>query len=137
MFVVDLEFTFNGRYYRPIVFMNDFWNMQRDYHPLNDTIKELDLKLTFQPISFFKWQLYVAQTLRNRWTTSVFGKLITNTVTSLYRAPIFSSTYDRASPPFLVNCFGLIHHVKFFAISSRGILFSDIRCLTALLATSK
>lgn len=54
--------------------MNDFWNMQRDYNPLNDTIKELELKLTFQPISFFKWQLYVAQTLRNKWTTSVFGK---------------------------------------------------------------
>lgn len=53
--------------------MNDFWNMQRDYQPLNDTVKELELKLTYQPLSLFKWQIYAAQTMRNKWTSSLMG----------------------------------------------------------------
>ncbi|XP_001602053.1 cleft lip and palate transmembrane protein 1 homolog [Nasonia vitripennis] len=68
-----IEFSHNGKFYKPVIFMNDFWNMQRDYQPLNDTIKELQLRLTYQPLSLFKWQLYAAQTMRNKWTSSLLG----------------------------------------------------------------
>lgn len=59
--------------YKPVIYMNDFWNMQRDYQPLNNTVEELELKLTFQPLSLFKWQIYAAQTMRNAWTSSLMG----------------------------------------------------------------
>nr|CAH7754683.1 unnamed protein product [Callosobruchus chinensis] len=59
-----IKFTDDGKLYRPILFANDFWNMARDYKPLNDTLK---LRITFQPLSLFKWQLYAAQHMKQSW----------------------------------------------------------------------
>ncbi|KAK3914606.1 Cleft lip and palate transmembrane protein 1-like protein [Frankliniella fusca] len=67
-----IEFV-NGTHYKPVIYFNDFWNMLRDYQPINSTMKTLDLELTFQPLSLFKWQMYTAQSMRNKWTSSVFG----------------------------------------------------------------
>uniref|UniRef100_A0A646QJ20 Cleft lip and palate transmembrane protein 1 n=1 Tax=Hemiscolopendra marginata TaxID=943146 RepID=A0A646QJ20_9MYRI len=61
-----------GKYY-PLVYLNDYWNLQRDYHPINDTTRPLNLMLTYQPISLFRWQLYTAQSMRSRWTSSLLG----------------------------------------------------------------
>jgi len=33
----------------------------------------LDLTLTFQPLSLFKWQMFSAQTMRNKWTAGILG----------------------------------------------------------------
>lgn len=49
-----------GKYF-PIVYMNDYWNLQRDYMPINDTVKEVHLSLSYQPIGLLKWQMYAAQ----------------------------------------------------------------------------
>ncbi|CAK9830187.1 Putative lipid scramblase CLPTM1 [Anthophora retusa] len=68
-----IHFLLNEKLYKPVIYLNDFWNMQRDYQPLNDTVKELELKLTYQPLSFFKWQIYVAHTMKNKWTLSFMG----------------------------------------------------------------
>lgn len=57
-----------GKYY-PIVFMNDYWNLQRDYQPINDSVKSVHLSLTYQPIGLMKWQLYAAQGMQNKWTS--------------------------------------------------------------------
>jgi hypothetical protein len=70
----DIQFTSNGKFYKPVLFINDYWNMQKDYQPLNDTVKELELQLTYQPLSLFKWQMFSAQTTKNKWTSFVFGK---------------------------------------------------------------
>uniref|UniRef100_A0A2S2Q9V9 Cleft lip and palate transmembrane protein 1 n=2 Tax=Sipha flava TaxID=143950 RepID=A0A2S2Q9V9_9HEMI len=67
-----LEFLPNHRY-KPMVYFNDFWNMLRDYQPINETVKQLDLTLTFQPLSLFKWQMFSAQTMRNKWTSGFLG----------------------------------------------------------------
>lgn len=60
-----------GKYY-PIVYLNDYWNLLRDYQPINETTQVLPLQLTFQPITMFKWQLYTAQKMRSKWS-SAFG----------------------------------------------------------------
>ena len=57
-----------GDYY-PIVFFNDYWNLNSDFMPLNDTVKEIEFQLSFAPLSLFKWQMYAAQTMRNHWAT--------------------------------------------------------------------
>ncbi|KAL1506263.1 hypothetical protein ABEB36_005657 [Hypothenemus hampei] len=57
-----IRFTNDFTQYKPILYPNDYWNMARDYKPLNETYS---LKLTFQPVSLFKWQLYAAQAMRN------------------------------------------------------------------------
>ncbi|KAF5289121.1 hypothetical protein FQA39_LY15223 [Lamprigera yunnana] len=59
-----IKFTEDKRKYKPVLFANDFWNMARDYKPLNET---LHLHVTFQPIGLFKWQIYAAQSMRQKW----------------------------------------------------------------------
>uniref|UniRef100_A0A1E1WNT2 Cleft lip and palate transmembrane protein 1 n=1 Tax=Pectinophora gossypiella TaxID=13191 RepID=A0A1E1WNT2_PECGO len=63
----------DGKQYKPAVFLNDYWNMMRDYVPINQTTTTLDLLLTFQPLSLFKWQLYTAQVMRDK--LSMFSAL--------------------------------------------------------------
>ena len=45
--------------------MNDWWNLQTDYRPINVTDEELNIFVTFQPISLFKLQLYLSQAYNN------------------------------------------------------------------------
>ncbi|KAK9885721.1 hypothetical protein WA026_012490 [Henosepilachna vigintioctopunctata] len=63
-----IEFTNDKKHYKPVLYANEFWNMARDYAPLNET---LSLRVTFQPLSLFKWQIYVAQNMRQSW--NMFG----------------------------------------------------------------
>lgn len=72
-----IKFLPGGQTYLPIVFYNDYWNMLRDYQPINDTTPVLELNLSYQPLSLFKWQLYAAQTMRNKWTNNIFGEALT------------------------------------------------------------
>lgn len=71
-----ITFNENGQTYYPILYLNDYWNLMRDYQPINSTSKELELSLTFQPLSLFKWQLYAAQAAKNKWTAGMFGEAL-------------------------------------------------------------
>lgn len=64
-----IEFTEDKKNYKPVLYANEFWNMARDYTPLNET---LNLRIIYQPLSLFKWQMYVAQSMRQSW--NVFGE---------------------------------------------------------------
>lgn len=64
-----IQFTENGKFYKPVLFVNDFWNLAKDYKPLNES---LSFQITFQPLSLFKWQLYAAQKMRQKW--NFFGQ---------------------------------------------------------------
>lgn len=64
-----------GQYY-PIVYVNDYWNLMRDYMPINETVSEIKLLFTYQPLSMFKWQLYTAQAMRSKWSTIMGSDLM-------------------------------------------------------------
>ncbi|XP_013178113.1 PREDICTED: cleft lip and palate transmembrane protein 1 homolog isoform X2 [Papilio xuthus] len=68
-----IYFLPDGKMYKPAVFLNDYWNMMRDYVPINKTTTKLQLQLTYQPLSLLKWQLYTAQVMRDK--LSVFSAL--------------------------------------------------------------
>ncbi|XP_055920317.1 putative lipid scramblase CLPTM1 [Eupeodes corollae] len=72
-----VQFIESGRTYLPILFINDYWNLQREYTPINATTPELELHLTYQPLSMFKWQLYAAQSMKNKWAGGMFGEIMT------------------------------------------------------------
>ncbi|XP_027193731.2 putative lipid scramblase CLPTM1 [Dermatophagoides pteronyssinus] len=61
----------SGKYY-PIIYLNDYWNLMRDYQPINETVTNITFRFTYQPLSLFKWQMYTAQSMRNKWT-SIMG----------------------------------------------------------------
>ncbi|XP_005100873.1 cleft lip and palate transmembrane protein 1 homolog isoform X2 [Aplysia californica] len=62
-----IDFVPGSNKYYPIVYLNDYWNLNADYMPINDTTKLLNLTVTYTPMSLFKWQLYAAQGMRNKW----------------------------------------------------------------------
>ncbi|KYQ88563.1 hypothetical protein DLAC_11294 [Tieghemostelium lacteum] len=45
-----------GKFY-PTVYMNDFWVFKEHLIPLNETVEELTLQMSFYPMSMFKWQI--------------------------------------------------------------------------------
>merc|ERR1719411_1632226 len=69
-----VEFTPSLQNYKPILWLNDYWNLNKEFQPINETVKVLNLTITYQPISMFKWQMYSAQTMRNRF--NVMGSLM-------------------------------------------------------------
>ncbi|TPP58064.1 Cleft lip and palate associated transmembrane protein 1 [Fasciola gigantica] len=61
--------------YYPVIFLNDYWNMNEDYKPVNETTPTLPISLTFAPLSMFKWQLYAAQASRKNWFSNILGDI--------------------------------------------------------------
>ncbi|KAK7049750.1 hypothetical protein VNI00_005781 [Paramarasmius palmivorus] len=49
-------------YYKPIVFPNEFWHLKSHYVELNSSTPEMPLQITFQPMSFMKFQLFASMT---------------------------------------------------------------------------
>ena len=68
-----IRFSDDGKHYWPILYFNDYWNLNSEYMPINDTTPTLTLRVTYAPISMFKWQMYAAQTMRNQWYSSLLG----------------------------------------------------------------
>lgn len=64
--------------YHPVVFLNDYWNLNEDYKPVNETTPTLPISLTFAPLSLFKWQLYAAQASRKDWFSNILGDISLN-----------------------------------------------------------
>ncbi|KAM5209896.1 putative lipid scramblase CLPTM1 isoform 1-T1 [Hipposideros larvatus] len=56
----------SGDYY-PIIYFNDYWNLQKDYYPINESLASLPLRVSFCPLSLWRWQLYAAQSTRSPW----------------------------------------------------------------------
>ena len=48
------------------MWLNAYRNLNRDYMPINSTTPILNITLTFQPLSLFKWQMYSAQQMKNQ-----------------------------------------------------------------------
>lgn len=38
---LDIEFDNKSGNYWPVVYLNDYWNLARDYQPVNDTTKSV------------------------------------------------------------------------------------------------
>jgi len=49
-------------YYNPIIFPNEFWHIRSQYAEINDTTAIVPLQVVFQPMSYFKFQLFASMT---------------------------------------------------------------------------
>ncbi|KAG6373763.1 cleft lip and palate associated transmembrane protein [Boletus reticuloceps] len=49
-------------FYKPIVFPNDFWLLRSHLTEINATTPNVPLQITFQPMSYFKFQLFASMT---------------------------------------------------------------------------
>ncbi|XP_077967693.1 putative lipid scramblase CLPTM1 [Styela clava] len=62
-----VKFDDEHKTYEPIIHLNDYWNLIRDFQPINETVKEVNFHITYQPISLFKLQMYASQSMQNQW----------------------------------------------------------------------
>ncbi|KAH7912954.1 cleft lip and palate associated transmembrane protein [Hygrophoropsis aurantiaca] len=49
-------------FYKPIIFPNDFWLLRSQLIEINNTTPKLPLQITFQPMSYFKFQMFASMT---------------------------------------------------------------------------
>jgi hypothetical protein len=49
-------------FYNPIIFSNEFWHLRSQYIEINDTTPTLPLQVVFQPMSYFKFQMFASMT---------------------------------------------------------------------------
>ncbi|KAK2191759.1 hypothetical protein NP493_46g04029 [Ridgeia piscesae] len=68
-----IQFLPESNKYQPVLFYNEYWNLNSEYMPINSSTPVLNFTLTMSPMSLFKWQLYAAQVMRNKWS-SYFGE---------------------------------------------------------------
>ncbi|XP_060084334.1 putative lipid scramblase CLPTM1 [Ylistrum balloti] len=62
-----VEFVPGTNKYFPVLYFNQYWNLNTDYQPINSSVKVLNLTLTYTPISLLRWQMYAAQGMRSKW----------------------------------------------------------------------
>uniref|UniRef100_A0A1I8A149 Cleft lip and palate transmembrane protein 1 homolog n=1 Tax=Steinernema glaseri TaxID=37863 RepID=A0A1I8A149_9BILA len=72
----SVKFDQTALNYKPILFFNNYWNLGSEYIPINDTVKEVNLTLTYAPLSLFKWQLYASQQMRSKWSQMLGGEIM-------------------------------------------------------------
>ncbi|OAF68011.1 hypothetical protein A3Q56_04249 [Intoshia linei] len=73
-FYLDLKFDDENKVFMPVMYLNDYWNLNEDYQIINDTLEYIDFTITFYPISLFRWQLYTAQNVKNNWVYKLIGE---------------------------------------------------------------
>ena len=49
-------------FYKPIVFPNDFWLLRSHLTEINTTTPNISLQVTFQPMSYLKFQVFASMT---------------------------------------------------------------------------
>ncbi|KAI8970372.1 cleft lip and palate transmembrane protein 1-domain-containing protein [Mycotypha africana] len=45
-------------FYKPIIFPNEFWSLQQNAYPINDSVSTLPLNIRIEPISMWKFNIY-------------------------------------------------------------------------------
>ncbi|GMR41537.1 hypothetical protein PMAYCL1PPCAC_11732, partial [Pristionchus mayeri] len=63
-----MRFGRDGRKYMPILYLNNYWNLIEDYQPINETVQQVNLTLTYAPLSLWKYQMYASQEMQKNWT---------------------------------------------------------------------
>ncbi|KAF9962920.1 hypothetical protein BGZ70_007792 [Mortierella alpina] len=62
----------NG-YVLPAVYVNDFWLLKEQMSAINETVKELPLRINFYPISYMKLQMYASMDVGMKKQSGLMG----------------------------------------------------------------
>ncbi|CAI5443868.1 unnamed protein product [Caenorhabditis angaria] len=63
----DLKFNRIATVYRPPMIFNNYWNLGAEYFPINSTVPQINLTVTFYPLSLMKYQMYSSQRVQQKW----------------------------------------------------------------------
>ncbi|ORZ23729.1 cleft lip and palate associated transmembrane protein [Lobosporangium transversale] len=57
----------------PALWVNDFWLLKEQMFPINETVKELPLRINFYPISYMKLQMYASMDVGMKRQSGMMG----------------------------------------------------------------
>ncbi|KAF9983323.1 hypothetical protein BGZ65_001920 [Modicella reniformis] len=57
----------------PVLYVNDFWQLRDQMSPINDTVKELPLRINYYPMSYMKLQLYASMDIGMKRQSAMMG----------------------------------------------------------------
>merc|ERR1712066_1144956 len=69
-----IKFSEKGYTYEPTIFYNSYWNLQRDYYAINETVKSAEISISLYPLSMMKFQVYASQSVQNNWMKEITGQ---------------------------------------------------------------
>ncbi|KAI9193337.1 cleft lip and palate transmembrane protein 1-domain-containing protein [Polychytrium aggregatum] len=73
-FLKEVQIHSSGQHYMPVVWINDFWMLQDQLIPINDTVKSANLTLRYSAISLWQMQMYLQFEESFRVQTQTFGQ---------------------------------------------------------------
>ncbi|EDV29106.1 uncharacterized protein TRIADDRAFT_49806 [Trichoplax adhaerens] len=118
-----VKFDGQGHYF-PVIFLNDYWNLNSDYMPVNSSVETLHLNLIYGPLSLIKWQFFASQTTQNPWTALMGGDQQTDDEKDSMKQMLLETN------PYLIGltiCVSLLHSVFEFLAFKNDIQFWNSR----------
>jgi hypothetical protein len=72
--------------YSPVLFINEFWLLEEELIPVNDTLTALPLEISFYPLPMYKYALYtqMEQNFRNQEATGASSRRDTDNMKSMF-----------------------------------------------------
>ncbi|KAF4318510.1 hypothetical protein JM18_001895 [Phytophthora kernoviae] len=72
--------------YKPVLFMNEFWMLEEQLIPVNDTLTALPLQISFYTLPMYKYALYtqMEQNFKNQEATGTSSKRDTDNMKSMF-----------------------------------------------------
>ncbi|KAN0040820.1 hypothetical protein ACTFIV_003356 [Dictyostelium citrinum] len=52
-------FNITNGFYSPIIYCNEFWLYREHLYPVNETVKQLSIEISYSSMGLFKWQLQI------------------------------------------------------------------------------
>ena len=109
------HFKNNGRVYTPVVLANPYWNMARDYFPLNETTPTVDFTLSVYPLSMWKFQLYASQlNTKNNWMKEMMGQETDGSDSDVLKEMLLETNPYLVATTFIVSILHMIFELLAF-----------------------
>jgi len=108
-------------YYKPIIFPNEFWHLRSHYIEINETTPSLPLQITFQPMSWMKFQLFASMTHGFNEAAKQQGQTSSAELDEIKRMLLETN-------PWFLGLTGLVSVLHIVYVSMIRTLFLDANC---------
>lgn len=120
--IPERDSTGTKGYYRPIIFPNEFWHLRSQYVEVNETTPVLPLQITFQPMSYWKFQIFATMTASFQEAAKQQGGASVSELDEIKRMFVETNPYFLALTG-LVSVLHVLYVLGYFSIA--GTFSSD------------
>lgn len=111
-------------FYRPIIFPNEFWHLRSQYIEINETTPVLPIQITFQPMTYWKFQIFATMTASFKEAAKQQGAASVSEMDEIKRMLVETNPYFLA----LTGLVSLLHVLYVLGCFQSRERFHLIRC---------